>query len=92
MDTLLQISALLRIYKALTVLFEDENQALGWLKRPHQAPLFAGTSPLACMLTGGHDGLMAVRQCLDAWRANTTGSGGLECQFESVIANDLHFI
>ncbi|MFG6661023.1 MbcA/ParS/Xre antitoxin family protein [Sulfitobacter sp. 915] len=92
LDTPLQISALLGIYKALTILFEDEDQALVWLKGPHQAPLFAGRSPLTCILTGGHDGLMTVRQYLDAWRTNTTGSGGLECQFEIVTENDLHFI
>lgn len=92
LDTLLQISALLRIYKALTFLFEDENQTLVWLKGPHQAPLFAGRTPLKCMLTGGPDGLMAVRRYLDAWLANTAGSGGLECQFDIVSENDLNFI
>lgn len=48
------------IYKALTILFEDESQALIWLKGSRQGTLFAGASPMAYMLEGGHDDLMSV--------------------------------
>lgn len=91
LDTLLRISAILGIYKALTILFEDESQALVWLKGPHQGTLFAGASPMAYMLEGGHDGLMSVRRYLDAWRGGDMGHGAAEGSFESVTEDDLVF-
>lgn len=91
LDTLLRISALLGIYKALTILFEDEGQALLWLKGPHQGTLFAGASPMAYMLEGGHDGLMSVRRYLDAWRGGNAGFGAPEGSFEPVTEDDLVF-
>ncbi|MCB5200508.1 MbcA/ParS/Xre antitoxin family protein [Loktanella sp. TSTF-M6] len=91
LDTLLRISAILGIYKALTILFEDENQALVWLKGPHQGTLFAGASPMAYMLEGGHDGLMSVRRYLDAWRGGEMGYGAPEGSFEPVTEDDLVF-
>lgn len=91
LDTLLRISALLGIYKALTILFEDESQALVWLKGPHQGTLFSGASPMAYMLEGGHDGLMSVRRYLDAWRGGSMGFGAPEGGFEAVTKDDLVF-
>ena len=91
LDTLLRISAVLGIYKALTILFEDENQALVWLKGPHQGTIFAGASPMAYMLEGGHDGLMSVRRYLDAWRGGNMGLGAPEGSFEAVTEDDLVF-
>ena len=44
LDTLLRISAILGIYKALAILFEDESQALVWLKGPHRGPAPDGKS------------------------------------------------
>ena len=89
LDTLLRISAVLGIYKALTILFEDESQALVWLKGPHQGTLFAGASPMSYMLEGGHDGLMSVRRYLDAWRGGSMGFGAPEGSVEAVTENDL---
>ena len=91
LDTLLRISAVLGIYKALSILFEDESQALVWLKGPHQGTLFAGASPMAYMLEGGHDGLMSVRRYLDAWRGGNVGFGAPEGSFEAVTEDDLVF-
>ena len=91
LDTLLRISAVLGIYKALTILFEDENQALIWLKGAHQGTLFAGASPMVYMLEGGHDGLMSVRRYLDAWRGGSMGFGAPEGSFEAVTEDDLVF-
>ncbi|MGV3491097.1 MAG: MbcA/ParS/Xre antitoxin family protein [Devosia sp.] len=67
-DALLRISAVFGIHQALGVLFADEVEALGWLKGPHQAPVFGGQAPLALMISGTQDGLMSVRRFLDAAR------------------------
>jgi len=91
LDTLLRISAVLGIYKSLAILLEDESQALVWLKGPHQGTLFAGASPMAYMLEGGHDGLMSVRRYLDAWRGGSMGFGAPEGSFEAVTEDDLVF-
>lgn len=91
LDTLLRISAILGIYKALAILFEDEAQALVWLKGAHHGTLFAGASPLAFMVEGGHDGLMSVRRYLDAWRGGAMGFGAPEGGFEPVTPDDLVF-
>ena len=76
---------------ALTILFEDERQALVWLKDPHEGTLFSGASPMAYMLEGGHDGLMSVRRYLDAWRDGHMGFGAPEGSFEAVTEGDLFF-
>jgi len=91
LDTLLRVSAVLGIYKALTILFEDEHQGLTWLRGPHNGTLFAGASPISYMVDGGHDGLMSVRRYLDAWRGGSTGFGAPEGTFEPVTEDDLVF-
>ena len=91
LDTLLRVSAVLGIYKALIILFEDQNQALAWLKARHQGDLFAGVSPITHMLEGGHKGLMSVRHYLNAWRGGHMGFGAPEGSFQLVIEGDLFF-
>jgi hypothetical protein len=91
LDTLLRVSAILGVYKALTILFEDESQALIWLKGAHKGTLFAGASPMSYMLEGGHDGLMSVRRYLDAWRGGSMGVGAAEGSFDVVTEDDLVF-
>ena len=91
LDTLLRISAILGVYKALAILFEAESQALVWLRGGHQGTLFAGASPMTFMLEGGHDGLMSVRRYLDAWRGRSMGGGAAEGSFEIVTEDDLVF-
>src|SRR5690554_574903 len=67
-DVLERISYLLGIYKALHLLFPDEGQADGWVRRANTAPLFGGRSALDRMLGGQVADLFVVRQYLDAQR------------------------
>ena len=67
-DTLLRISAVLGIHKALRILFATDAEAVAWLRGPHAALPFAGQPPLALVAGGTQDGLMAVRRFLDAAR------------------------
>ncbi len=67
-DTLLRISAVLGIHKALRILFASDAEGLRWLREPHAALPFAGQPPIALVLGGTQDGLMMVRRFLDAAR------------------------
>lgn len=67
-DTLERISYLLGIYKALQILFPNNEQADAWLHRPNRSPLFGGQSALDRMLSGNVSDLYVVRQYLDAQR------------------------
>ncbi|MGA7410031.1 MAG: MbcA/ParS/Xre antitoxin family protein [Bryobacteraceae bacterium] len=66
-DTLMRISLLLGIYKALHILFADESLANQWVMLPNSNPLFGGQPALALM-TSGMDGLHQVRRLLDGRR------------------------
>ena len=68
LDSLLRISAVLGIHKALRILFPDDERARQWLQSPNAAPLFGGQRPLDLMLSGTQLGLLEVRRFLDAWR------------------------
>ena len=68
LDTLLRISAILGIHKALRILFADGERALQWLRNENAAPLFGGQRPIDLMLSGTQVGLIEVRRFLDAWR------------------------
>ncbi len=91
LDTLLRVSATLGIYKGLSILFEDEAQALAWLKAPHKDTLFAGASPMTYILEGGFDELMSVRRYLDDWRGGGMGYGAPGSGFEAITEEDLVF-
>lgn len=67
-DTLLRISAVLGIHKALRILFASDQDGIRWLRDPHAALPFAGQPPIALVLGGTQDGLMLVRRFLDAAR------------------------
>lgn len=67
-DTLERISYIVGVYKALQILLPDETAADQWIKRPNDAPLFAGGSALDRMLSGQVADLFVVRQYLDAQR------------------------
>jgi hypothetical protein len=67
-DTLLRISLVLGIYKALHVLYPDDRFADSWVKMPNSNPMFGG-GPAVDLMTGGDiDGLYRVRRLLDARR------------------------
>ena len=70
-DTLIRISAVLGIHKALGILFHTQNETIGWLRGPHRAQPFGGQPPIALIASGTQDGLMAVRRFLDAARGGT---------------------
>ncbi len=71
-DTLVRISLVLGIYKALHILYPDPGLADGWVKLPNANPLFGGRPALTTMIDAGIDGLARVRRLLDARR----GAGG----------------
>ncbi len=67
-DTLERISYILGIYKALQILFPDEQAADRWVRRPNAAAPFGGRPALDRMLSGQVADLYVVRQYLDAER------------------------
>lgn len=67
-DVLTRISAVLGIHQALGVLHDDEQEAVAWLRMPHDATVFGGRPPLELLTNGTQDGLMTVRRFLDAAR------------------------
>ena len=67
-DVIERISYLLGIWKDLQILFPDATQADAWIRKPNDAPLFAGRSALDRMLSGNVADLYVVRQYLDAQR------------------------
>lgn len=67
-DTLERISYIVGVYKALQILLPNEKVADEWVKRPNEAPVFAGQSALDRMLSGQVADLFVVRQYLDAQR------------------------
>jgi hypothetical protein len=72
-DTLMRVSALLGIYKALAILFERPDDRLAWLKSSAAVLDFGDLPPLDVMVDGGLDGLMRVRRRLDAARGGFLG-------------------
>ncbi len=67
-DMLTRISLLLGIYKALHILYADDQLANRWLHLPNSNPLFGGRPAVALMTEGGIDGLHQVRRFLDGRR------------------------
>jgi len=67
-DVLTRISAILGIHQALGILFDTEQEGIGWLRGPHRATVFGGMPPLDLLTSGTQDGLLTVRRFLDAAR------------------------
>lgn len=67
-DTLIRISLVVGIYKALHILYPERAFADRWLRLPNSHALFGGRSALDLMLEGGIDGLYKVRRLLDGRR------------------------
>lgn len=65
-DQLDRISYIVGIYKALRIIFSDENQANAWISKPNKA--FGGRSALEIMLQGKITDIARVRGYLDAQR------------------------
>jgi hypothetical protein len=67
-DTLIRISLVLGIYKALHILYPEPALADRWIKLPNTNPIFGGRTPLATITEVGMDGLHQVRRLLDGRR------------------------
>lgn len=92
-DTLLRISAVLGIYKALRIIFEDEEEAVRWLNSQNRAPCFGNHPPMTLITGGTQDGLLLVRRYLDAFRGGRfAGPTDAEFEQESWNADDLVII
>lgn len=66
-DTLLRISYLVGIFKALHIL-HSEPLADEWVRLPNTNRIFDGRTPLAYMAQGGMPAMQTVRRLLDARR------------------------
>jgi hypothetical protein len=66
-DTLMRISLLIGIFKALNILY-SQKLADAWITLPNSNPMFRGLTPLAYMIQRGQPGMGHVRQLLDARR------------------------
>ena len=66
-DTLLRISYLVGIFKALNILY-SEKLADAWIQRSNANPIFGGQTALAYMTKGGLPAMQVVRRLLDARR------------------------
>ncbi|HEV7704768.1 MAG TPA: antitoxin Xre-like helix-turn-helix domain-containing protein [Gemmatimonadaceae bacterium] len=66
-DTLLRVSYLIGIFKALNIL---HSRALAdeWVLLPNSNRIFGGLTPMAYMLRGGVTAMQTVRRLLDARR------------------------
>ena len=66
-DTLLRISLVIGIYKALHIYFGEE-WADRWVTLGNRGSMFAGTAPIDYLIHQGQPGMVQVRRMLDAWR------------------------
>lgn len=66
-DTLIRISLVLGIYKALNIYF-GKPWADRWVTLSNRAPLFSGSAPIDFMLRHGQPGMIQLRRMLDSWR------------------------
>lgn len=65
-DTVERLSHLLGVWKSLRILFDDEERAEEWVRKPNT--YFDGASALDVMLEGNVSSLYRVRRYLDAQR------------------------
>lgn len=65
-ETLMRISYVLGIYRAINTLLPRKNVASSWIRQPNEAPTFGNRSALELMVDGSIDKLKGVRQYLDA--------------------------
>src|SRR3546814_924097 len=67
-DVLMRISAILGIHIGLRTLFNEEQEGVAWLRRPHDAQAFGGAAPIDLITSGFQDVLLTVRRFVDAAR------------------------
>lgn len=66
-DTLMRISLVIGIYKALHIYF-GEPWADQWVTLGNRNSLFSGIAPIDYMIHRGQPGMVQVRLMLDTWR------------------------
>jgi len=66
-DTLMRISLIIGIFKALNLYF-GKPWADRWVTLENRGALFAGSAPIETMIRHGQPGMVEVRRMLDAWR------------------------
>jgi hypothetical protein len=66
-DTLMRISLVIGIYKALNIYF-GKPWADRWVTLANRGPMFAGQAPIDYMLRHGQPGMIQLRRMLDTWR------------------------
>lgn len=71
-ETLVRLSYILGIYKALRILLPEQTAADGWVKQANSAEIFGGQSALDRMLVGNVNNLSAVRRYLDAMHGDVS--------------------
>ncbi|HET6240311.1 MAG TPA: MbcA/ParS/Xre antitoxin family protein [Acetobacteraceae bacterium] len=92
-DTLLRISAVLGIHKALRILFHTEREAIDWLRGPHTALVFGGKPPIDLVTSGTQDGLLTVRRFLDAARGGLyMPPNAADIDFRPLTDDDIVFV
>ncbi len=67
-DTLVRISLVLGIFKALNILYSEEDIVNNWLIMPNDNIIFSGHSPIDIVMEKGIEGLFQIRRLLDARR------------------------
>ena len=92
-DTLLRISAVLGIHKALRILFHTEREGIDWLRGPHTALVFGGRPPIDLVTSGTQDGLLTVRRFLDAARGGLyMPPNAADIDFRPLTDDDIVFV
>jgi len=93
-DTLLRISAILGVYKALGILFPKKAEAGSWMTSPNAGLPFAGRAPIDLVTTGTQQGIIDLRRYLDAWRGGSLdGLGGTPVSdIEPITEEDVVFL
>ena len=67
-DTLIRISLILGVYKALHILYPEKEFADGWVQFNNTNIIFGGKKPIDLMVEDGINGLYTVRRLLDSRR------------------------
>lgn len=93
-DTLLRISAVLGIYKALGILFPKHHEARAWLTSANAGLPFSGRAPIDLVTSGTQQGILDLRRYLDAWRGGgLDGLGGAPVAgVEPITEEDVVFL
>ena len=65
-ETILRISYVLGIFRAINTLLPRKDIANAWVKQPNAAPIFGGLTALDRMTRGNIEDLKIVRKYLDA--------------------------